>query len=470
MAAVKSWEGTTVWLALLLILAIAFIVLATTQLRLHPFLALLVAAFGFGLLAGMPASEVVKAVNEGFGGTIGSIGIVILAGSIIGTFLERSGGALKIAEKALRITGERHVPAAMGAVGWVVSLPVFCDSGFVILSSLNKALAQRTGISLATGAIALSLGLYATHTMVPPTPGPVAAAGILEADLGRVILWGLPISAIAFAGGWLFAERVASRVYIDPRPAATRASTDETQSAGAESEAGSPSSPADTPSAGRALLPILMPIVLIVLGSLASLPAHPLGEGTLASLLSFTGQPVIALLAGVALAFALPRPLEREMLSPKGWVGEGLLAAGTIIVITGAGGAFGKVLQGSGIAQVIGDTLAGARLGIWLPFLIAAGIKTAQGSSTVAIVTTAGLLAPLLDSLGLGGDTARALVVVAIGAGSMVVSHANDSYFWVVTQLSNMDLRTGYRLQTLGTLVQGCVAACAVWGASLIAL
>jgi GntP family gluconate:H+ symporter len=205
--------GTTVWLALLLILAIAFIVLATTRLRLHPFLALLVAAFGFGLLSGMPATEVVKAINAGFGGTIGSIGIVILAGSIIGTFLERSGGALEIAEKALRITGERHVPAAMGAVGWVVSLPVFCDSGFVILSSLNKALAQRTGISLTTGAIALSLGLYATHTMVPPTPGPVAAAGILEADLGRVILWGLPISAVALVGGWLFAERV-------PRPAA----------------------------------------------------------------------------------------------------------------------------------------------------------------------------------------------------------------------------------------------------------
>jgi GntP family gluconate:H+ symporter len=210
--------------------------------------------------------------------------------------------------------------------------------------------------------------------------------------------------------------------------------------------------------------------VLIVLGSLASLPTHPLGGGTLASLLRFTGQPVVALLSGVALAFALPRHLEREMLSAKGWVGEGLLAAGTIIVITGAGGAFGKVLQGSGIAQVIGDTLAGASLGIWLPFLIAAGIKTAQGSSTVAIVTTAGLLAPLLDSLGLGGDTARALVVVAIGAGSMVVSHANDSYFWVVTQLSEMDLRTGYRLQTLGTLTQGCVAACAVWVASLIAL
>jgi GntP family gluconate:H+ symporter len=299
--------------------------------------------------------------------------------------------------------------------------------------------------------------------MVPPTPGPVAAAGILGADLGRVILWGLPISAVALGGGWWFAERIASRVYIDPRPAAG-------QAAAGDAEADPPASPGDGPSTGRALLPILVPIALIVLGSLASLPSHPFGQGGLASLLDFTGQPVVALLCGVVLAFGLPRRLERRMLSPKGWVGEGLLAAGTIIVITGAGGAFGKVLQGSGIAQVIGDALAGASLGIWLPFLIAAGIKTAQGSSTVAIVTTAGLLAPLLDSLGLGGETARALVVVAIGAGSMVVSHANDSYFWVVTQLSNMDLRTGYRLQTLGTLTQGCVAACAVWAASLIAL
>jgi GntP family gluconate:H+ symporter len=455
-------------LALLLILTIAFIVLATTRLRLHPFLALLVAAFGFGLLAGMPASAVVESVDAGFGGTLGSIGIVILAGSIIGTFLERSGGALRIAERALRITGERHIPAAMGAIGWVVSLPVFCDSGFVILSSLNKALAQRAGVSLATGAIALSLGLYATHTMVPPTPGPVAAAGILGADLGRVILWGLPISAVALAGGWLFAEGVASRIYIAPWPHASSAG--EPPAAAHEAAASSPLSAGDAPSAGRALLPILLPIVLIVLGSVASLPSHPLGQGALAALLGISGRPVVALLFGVAVAFTLPGRLEREMLSPNGWVGEGVLAAGTIIVITGAGGAFGKVLQDSGIARVVGDALAGARLGIWLPFFIAAGIKTAQGSSTVAIITTAGLLAPLLDSLGLGGETARALVVVAIGAGSMVVSHANDSYFWVVTQLSHMDLRTGYRLQTLGSLAQGCVAACAVWGASLIGL
>ena len=445
------------WLVVLLGLAILFIVVATARWGIHPFLALLIAAFGFGLASGMPLDDVVKSVNGGFGGTIGYIGIVILAGSIIGTFLEKSGGALRLAESTLRATGERNVPAAMGIIGWVVSMPVFCDSGFVILSALNRALAQRTGISLAAGAIALSLGLYATHTMVPPTPGPVAAAGILEADLGRVILWGLLVSAIALGAGILFATRVAARVAIPAYP----------EGAGPAPAA---SAPDDAPSAGRSLLPILVPLVLIVLRSIAEFPTHPFGEGATASVLGFVGQPVVALLLGVALALLLPKRLERSMLAADGWVGEAVLGAATIIIITGAGGAFGKVLQNSGIADVIGDTMAGANLGIWLPFLIAAGIKTAQGSSTVAIITTAGLLAPLLDSLGLGSETGRALCVVAIGAGSMVVSHANDSYFWVVTQFSGMDLKTGYRLQTVGTAIQGGVAAVTVWVVSLFVL
>ncbi|MCZ6782244.1 MAG: GntP family permease [Proteobacteria bacterium] len=445
------------WLVVLLGLAILFIVVATARWGIHPFLALLIAAFGFGMASGMPLADVVKSVNGGFGGTIGYIGIVILAGSIIGTFLEKSGGALRLAESTLRATGERNVPAAMGIIGWVVSMPVFCDSGFVILSALNRALAQRTGISLAAGAIALSLGLYATHTMVPPTPGPVAAAGILEADLGRVILWGLLVSAIALGAGILFATRVAARVPIPAYP----------EGAGPAPAA---SAPDDAPSAGRSLLPILVPLVLIVLRSIAEFPTHPFGEGATASALGFVGQPVVALLLGVALALLLPKRLERSMLAADGWVGEAVLAAATIIIITGAGGAFGKVLQNSGIADVIGDTMAGANLGIWLPFLIAAGIKTAQGSSTVAIITTAGLLAPLLDSLGLGSETGRALCVVAIGAGSMVVSHANDSYFWVVTQFSGMDLKTGYRLQTVGTAIQGGVAAVTVWVVSLFVL
>ena len=443
------------WLLLLLALAIVFIVLATTTLKLHPFLALLITAFGFGILSGMPLPDVVKSVNDGFGGTIGYIGIVILAGSIIGTFLEKSGGAFRLATSTLRLTGEKNVPLAMGCVGYVVSIPVFCDSGFVLLSPLMKALARKAGVTLAASAIALSLGLYATHTMVPPTPGPVAAAGIIGADLGLTIMWGLVVSLFALFAGWLFATQVAARVHI-PADSAT--------------EMAEPPSLVDSPSVFKSLLPILLPIVLIVLRSIAELPEKPLGTGPAIGLLGFLGQPVVALLIGVALATLLPKKLDRAMLSSSGWVGEAILAAATIIIITGAGGAFGKVLQNSGIAKVIGENLTGSPLGILLPFVIAAGIKTAQGSSTVAIITTASLLAPLLASLGLDSDTAKALVVVAIGAGAMVVSHANDSYFWVVTQFSGMDVQTGYRLQTLGTLVQGTAAAATVYVISLIVL
>src|SRR5512144_2916620 len=203
-------------LVVLLVLSIAFIIFATAQLKLHPFLALLITAFAFGILSGMPLADVVKSINDGFGGTIGCIGIVILAGSIIGAFLEHSGGAYRLAESVLRITGRNNVPAAMSIMGYVVSIPVFCDSGFILLSPLNKALCRRAGITLAASAIALSLGLYATHTMVPPTPGPIAAAGILKADIGLVIMWGLLIAAIACFGGWLFAVTVARRVQISP--------------------------------------------------------------------------------------------------------------------------------------------------------------------------------------------------------------------------------------------------------------
>ena len=441
----------------LLVASILFIVFSTTRLGLHPFLALLLAAFGFGLLAGMPPVEVVRSVNQGFGATLGYIGIVILAGTIIGKFLEGSGGALRLAEVALRITGRKNVPAAMAAVGWTVSLPVFCDSGFVILSPLCKALAQRSRTSLAGGAIALGLGLYATHTMVPPTPGPVAAAGILGADLGRVILWGALVSALAGFGGWLFATRYAARFEIPPY------TEDEVRIASEAPEE-------DAPSATRSLAPILIPIVLIVIGSFAKLPAKPLGDGEWLVLITFFGEPVVALLFGVALALTLPHRFDRARLGTGGWIGDAVVSAATILVITGAGGAFGKVLQNSGIADVLGSALSGAGLGIWLPFLAAAAIKTAQGSSTVAIITTASLMAPLLESLGLGGETARALCVVAIGAGSMVVSHANDSYFWVVTRFSNMDVQTGYRLHTLGTLVEGTTAAIAVWALSLLLL
>lgn len=440
------------WLISCLVISVLFIIVTTARLKLHPFLALLCAALLFGLLSGMPLDVLVGAINDGFGATLRYIGIVIIAGTIIGVFLERSGGARSLAAGALKLTGKKNVPLAMAVVGYIVSMPVFCDSGFVIISPLNKALSRKAGVSLAAGAVALSLGLYATHTMVPPTPGPVTAAGILNADLGLVIVIGLAVSLVALVVSWIFAVKVASKVEIVDGEA--DAAEPEVKAADVE------------PGLLKSVTPILLPLLLIVLSSLCVMWFKP-AAGTVApgwyKLVIFLGQPTVALLTGVLAALFLPRKLSLEMLSTNGWVGHAVMASASIIVITGAGGAFGKVLQSSGIAGVVGDSLKNGNLGIFLPFLLAAAIKTAQGSSTVAITTTAGLMAPLLEVLGLDSGMARALVVVCIGAGSMVVSHANDSYFWVVTQFSGMSLKQGLRLQTLGTLIEGCAAMLAVW-------
>lgn len=436
-------------LVIALIVAIVFVILSTTVLRLHPFAALVIAAFGYGASTGMPLDQLVASINSGFGDTIAYIGIVIIAGSIIGTFLHHSGGAASIAAAMLRIAGPNRVPLSMGLVGYIVSLPVFCDTGYVLLSPINHALARKAGVSIAAGALALSLGLYATHTMVPPTPGPVAAAGILHADLGLVIMWGLAVSMLSLLGGLAFVRRYASKVEL---------------AVPAHEEAAQAERPVDSPnpSASLALLPVLLPIILIVGRSISLLPSHPLGEGNVSAIMQNFGQPAVALLVGVALAMLLPKPFDRKMVSERGWFGEAIRKSALIIIITGAGGAFGRVLQDSGIADVVGRGAVHFEVGLLLPFLLAAAIKTAQGSSTVAIVTTASIVAPLLSSLGLESEQARALTVVAIGGGSMVVSHANDSYFWVVTQFSGMSVKQGYQLQTLGTLVQGTIAGLAV--------
>jgi len=446
------------WLVILLLLSVVFIIVATTKLKLHPFLVLLITAFGYGILCGkMSLGDVVKSVNSGFGGTIGYIGIVILAGSVIGTFLEKSGGAFKLAESILKLMGPRNVPLAMSIIGYIVSIPVFCDSGFVILSSLCRGLSRKAKISLAASSVALSLGLYATHTMVPPTPGPVAAAKLLGADLGLVIVWGLFVSLFALAAGWLFAVKFAGRIHINPESEPEESSPDEIVTQG--------------PSAIKSVIPIFLPIVLIVLGSVGKLDSQPFGAGNAAAFISFIGEPVVALLIGVFFALLLPKKLTTEMLSTSGWVGQAVIGGTTIIIITGCGGAFGTVLENSGISDVVkGYFGKSAGLSIWLPFIIAAALKTAQGSSTVAIITTALIVKSLLGPLGLEAPTARALAVVAIGAGSMVVSHANDSYFWVVTGLSKMSVKDGYKLQTLGTLVEGCAAAIVLWVISLVVL
>lgn len=430
-----------------LIIAVIAIIILTTKLKIHAFLALFIISILYGIFAGMPYADIIMSINEGFGGTLGKIGLIIVLGVIIGAFLENTGGAIAIAEKVLKVIGSKRVPTAMGIIGYIVSIPVFADSGFMLLHPLNKSLSKRAKISIAGPAIALGLGLMASHTMVPPTPGPIAAAGILEADLGLVIAFGFPTSLIALAVGIIFARKYASITYIDPGVELAEDNTGESK---------------DSPSAFKASIPILVPIVLIVLKSVLN-PVKTGMDNAFIAMINFVGEPVISLLIGILLCLLLPKKLNKEMLSSTGWVGKAIKDAASIILITGAGGIFGKILQNSGIAEILGQTLTDYNMGIFLPFVLAAAIKTAQGSSTVALVTTASIIMPMMGSLGFDSEIQKALVVIVIGAGSAVVSHANDSFFWVVTQMSGMNVNTGYRLFSLGSGLLGLTGAIAVF-------
>lgn len=436
-------------LPLSIVLGVGFIVVATTRWRLHPFLALLLAALGVGLGAGLDPAKTLAALSGGFGRTVGAIGIVIACGCIIGTALEKSGCAQVMAAWVLRLTGEKRAVLAMSGTGALVSIPVFCDSGFVILSALAKSLARRTGESLAAFAVALGMGLYTTHCLVPPTPGPIAAAGALGAGLGAVIGCGLLVAVPVVATTYLYARWIGRRIVILPEAAAPDPET-------------GPAKPA-APGTAAAFFPIVLPVALIALKSWVDAPGRPLGEGTAKMALSALGEPALALLLGVFAAWWVVRRHGRGAFAA--WSQDGIRDAGAIILITAAGGAFGGVLRETPLGPLIGSALGGLQLGplsLVVPFIIAAGLKTAQGSSTVALITTAGLMAPMLGALGLADGPGPVLATLAIAGGAMMVSHVNDSFFWVITQLSGMSVAQGYRTVTVASGIAGLTALAAV--------
>ena len=426
-------------LLLVILLAIVFIVLATSVFKLHPFVALLMATLGLGMSVGMPFPELIKAVNTGFGSLMGYIGLIVVLGSIIGVILEKSGAAIRIADLILKLIGKGQSALAMSLIGATVSIPVFCDSGFIILSGLNGALAKRTKVKKATLALALASGLYTTHTLIPPTPGPIAAAGNIGASdyLGVIMLTGFLVSIPTILIAWQFAVRTGKTI-----------STESPETTDAP--------PLQLPSAFQSLLPILLPILLITLGTLTKFLSW---EGAFAEFLLFLGNPLTALLAGMFAAFTLLPRLDKTHLTD--WIGKGIQLAGPILIITGAGGAFGGVLKATPIKEMVESWIQGGQfsgsLFLIITFLIAALLKTSQGSSTNALVITSSILAPLVVPMGFDSPFELALIVMALGGGAMTVSHANDSFFWVVTQFSGINVQDAYRSYTLMTGLQGLV-------------
>ncbi len=422
---------------LVLIVVVILMVVAAAKFNFHPFLSLILAAIVMGFVGGLSESEVINTLMNGFGKTLGSIGIIIAFGTIIGAYLEKSGGAKTLANFVLKIIGKKRAALAMNITGFIVSIPVYCDSGFIILSPLNKAISKSTKIPLVVLGVSLAAGLYATHVFVPPTPGPLAAATALDADLGMVIMLGLVVAIPVSLVGLLWAKYIGKKIKTE----------------NIESEAIEDIKVEKLPKTGMSFGPIIIPILLITLKSISNYPTHPFGEGTISSILNFVGNPVIALLFGVFLAFNLKDKKSKD--THHNWVASGLKEAGIIILITGAGGAFGAILRATGIGEIIGTSFSDMNIGLLLPFIIAAVLKSAQGSSTVAIITTAAIIAPTLESFGLDSALGRALTVLSVGAGAMTVSHLNDSFFWVVAQFTEMDTPTALKSQTVSTFFQG---------------
>lgn len=432
---------------LIILVALVLIMTAIVKFDIHPFLALFVGAIFYGLLSGMSTDLILKSISDGFGGVLGSIGLLILLGVMIGTFLEKTGGALVIAQKILSWIGEKRVTAAMLFSGYILSIPVFGDSTFIMMNPISKSLSLKGKIPYAATTIAVALGATASHSLVPPTPGPIATAGILEADLGMVIFWGFIISLIALIPSYIFIKKVVWKIPLEPTFATNKPEKETTKS----------------PSPLNSFLPITIPLVLIVLASIAQYPTQPLGDSSFTKIILFLGSPVIALLLGAFLSFTLPSKYDKKLLSASGWLGEALLIAAPVILITGAGGVFGKMLQNSGIGDLVSSSLSTSNWGIFLPFLIAFSLKTAQGSSTVAMITTASIVAPLLASLGLDSETMKVFAVLATGAGAMAISHANDSFFWAVTQLSGLTIKQGNKAHSLGTFIMSTTAIITIY-------
>ena len=448
------------------IIAIIVMIYMIAKLKVHPFLALMTISLALALISGISLTKIPTIIGEGFSGTFKSIGIVIIFGAIIGTVLEKTGAALKLADMVVKVVGQKRPELAMLIMGWVVGIPVFCDSGFVVLNPIREAIRKKILANPVGMAVALSAGLYTSHVFIPPTPGPIAVAGGLGLghNLLLVIGMGVVVSIPVLIASYAFAKYISRNVTVtdDNSDALITQSYDDLLKHYGQ-----------LPSGFLSLAPIFAPIFLMALGSVAKIMGV---DGNFGNFIQFLGNPIIALAIGVIFSVLL-LVNTKKLAEFDSLTNDTLKLVGPILFITAAGGVLGKVIIEAGFVEYIKQNAhVISTAGIFFPFIISAILKTAQGSSTVAMITTAAIMGAfnandsLMNALGLTSELAAALTVMAIAAGSMCVSHANDSYFWVVTNFTKLTPQQGYRTQTTLTLIMGIVGIISVYLLSLILL
>ncbi|MFI8350285.1 GntP family permease [Streptomyces sp. NPDC085596] len=422
-------------------IGIALLLFLIIKVRLQPFVALLTVSITVGLLAGLSVTELfgtvqrsdaVSTLESGMGGILGHVAVIIGLGTMLGAILEVSGGAEVLAGRLLRLFGEKRAPLAMGLTGLIFGIPVFFDVGIFVLAPLVYAAAKRGGKSILLYCLPLLAGLSMTHAFLPPHPGPVAAAGLLHVQLGWVVLMGVVCGIPAVLAAWAFSAWVGRRIFV-PVPQDMVEAAEEARQAVLAEQRASGVEPAEKPvPLGTVLAIIGTPLILILAATFSSVALDP---STVRSVIEFFGHPFVALTIALVLAYYLlgiRRGWSRKSLENVSTAS--LKPVGNILLVVGAGGVFGAVLKASGVAQALSDTFNGVGLPvIVLAYLISLVLRVAQGSATVAIVTTAGIVAPLLAE-GHHSQAFTALVIMAISAGSIFASHVNDGGFWMVAK------------------------------------
>ncbi|MEO9513520.1 MAG: gluconate:H+ symporter [Flavobacteriaceae bacterium] len=424
-------------LLLAVLAGIALLLFLILKLRIHAFIALLLGSITVGLIAGLDAKQIIQTIQDGMGSTLGFVATVVGLGAMFGAILETSGGAKTIADFMVSKFGLKKAPGAMVISGFLIAIPVFFDVAFIILVPMIYALQRKTGKSLLLYAIPLLAGLAITHAFIPPTPGPIAVADIIGADLGWVILVGflagIPTALIA---GLLFGKFIAKKIFVEAPKQLEN------------------SEPSSLPPIGQTLLIIGLPIILILLNTIVSAGNAGISHKTVLNGIALLGHPFSALLIANILAwyfFGVRRGFSKQQLFDIST--KSLAPAGTIILLTGAGGVFKQVLTNTGAGELLATSLSNAGFPVLaFAFISAAIVRIIQGSSTVAMITAAGLVSPLLINAALS-PIELACMVIAIASGASIFSHVNDSGFWLVGQYLGISEKQTFKSWTIMTTI-----------------
>lgn len=435
-----------------LIIAVVTLIILVLKTKVHAFLALIIAASMAGIIAGMVPVEVAQAITGGFGSTLGSVGIVIGLGVMMGRILEVSGAAETLAYTLIKTVGKKKEEWAMAIAGFIISIPIFVDSAFVILNPLVKSLSRKSGKSVVSIGVALASGLVLTHSLVPPTPGPLGVAAIFGVDIGVMIALGLAFGFPMLVAGIIYAKYIGNKIYQLPseenldefiRPDEKRDYPEMVKTISERENS--------LPSFMRSILPILVPILLIFMST--TLNAMGLTDNIF-SVILFFGEPIIAVAIGLLFAiYGLAINMDKE--STINQMEEGMKQAGIILLVTGAGGALGEVIRASGAGDHIAQQIAGFNIPVLLvPFFIATIIRLIQGSGTVSMITAASITAPILVQL----DVNMSLAAVAAAMGSLAFSYFNDSFFWVVNRMLGIrDVKEQIKVWSVPTTIMWAV-------------